>query len=72
MFRFKSTGLVLRPDKAGKFGDGGLGVKTMDVADLGDNTGGVDLANARNRSQSVRNDLKLLFNSLVQNLDLFL
>ena len=59
------------PDKTGKLGDRGLRIKAVDIADFSDDTGGVDLANARNGGQSVRDDLKLLFNGLIQYLDLF-
>ncbi len=38
---FKFTGLVLCPDEAGELGYGCLGLKAVDVADLGDDTGGV-------------------------------
>ena len=46
---FKLTGLVLLPDEASVFGDRSLRLKTVDVTDLGDNPGGVDLADAGNR-----------------------
>ena len=46
MLGFKVTGLVPVPDKTGKFGNRGLRVKTMDIADFSDDTSGVDLANA--------------------------
>ena len=46
MLGFKVTGLVLMPDKTGKFGNRGLRVKTMDIANFSDDTSGVDLANA--------------------------
>ena len=48
VLRFKFTGLVLGPDKAGKLGDRGLGIETVDIANFSDDTGGVDLANAGN------------------------
>ena len=57
--------LVLRPDKAGKFGHRRLGLKTVDVADFGDNASGVDLADAGDRRQSVWDDFKLLLNGIV-------
>ena len=44
MLSLKVAGLVLRPDKAGKLGNGRLRVKAVDIADLGNDTGGVDLA----------------------------
>ena len=58
----KFPGLILMPDKAGKLSDRGLGIETVDIADLSDDAGGVDLANARNGSQGVWDDFKLLFN----------
>ena len=48
VLRFKFTGLVLCPDKASKLGDRGLGIETVDIANLSDDTGGVDLPNAGN------------------------
>ena len=66
MFSLEVSGLVLCPDKAGIFGDGGMRVKAMDVADFGDDTGGVDLADTGNWSQGDWDDLKLVFNGLVQ------
>ena len=66
MLCLKVTGLVLSPDKTGILGNGGLRVKTADIPNFSNDTGRVDLANARNRSQGIRNDLKLLFNGLVQ------
>ena len=50
MFGFKFTGLAFVPDKTGKFGDRGLRAETVDIADLSDDTGGVNLANARDGS----------------------
>ena len=70
VFRFKFTGLVFVPDKTGKLGDRGLGIETADIADLSDDAGRVDLADAWDGCQGVRDDLKLLFNGLVQHLDL--
>ena len=67
---FKLTGLVLFPDKTGIFGDRSLGLKTVDVTDLSDNPGGVDLADAGNGGQGVWKDSKYLFNLFVKNLDL--
>ena len=46
VFRFKFTGLVFVPDKAGKLGNRGLRVETVDIANLSDDTGGADLPNA--------------------------
>ena len=43
---FKFPGLVLGPDETGELGHGCLGLKAVDVADFGDDTGGVDLADA--------------------------
>ena len=68
----KIAGLVLCPDKAGILGDRGLRLKTVDVADLGDNTSGVDLADAGYGSKCVRDDLELLLNGFVQDLDLLI
>ena len=65
VLRFKFTGLVLCPDKAGKLGDRGLGIETVDITNLSNDTGGVDLANTGDGGQSVRNDFKLLFNGLI-------
>ena len=38
---FKFPRLVLGPDKAGKFGYGCLGLKAVDIANLGDDTSGI-------------------------------
>ena len=57
MLRLKVAGLVLRPDEAGILGNGGFGLKPVDIADLGDNTGRVDLADTGNGSKRVRDDL---------------
>ena len=46
MFGFKVAGLIPVPDKTGKFGNRCLSVKTVDIANFSDDTGGVDLANA--------------------------
>ena len=62
---FKLPGLVLGPDETGELSHRGLGLKTVDVANLGDDTGRVDLANAWDRSKRVRDDFELLLNSLV-------
>jgi len=70
MCGFKFPGLVLGPNKAGELGHRCLGLKTVDIADLGDDTGGVDLANAGDRGQGVGNDSKYLFNLFIKNLDL--
>ena len=59
MLGFKVTGLVPVPDKTGKFGNRGLRVKTMDIANFSDDTGGVDLANAGDGGQCIRDDFKL-------------
>ena len=53
MLRFKFTGLIFVPDKAGKLGNGGLRIKPVNVADFSDDAGGVNLANARNGSQGM-------------------
>ena len=50
VLRFKFTGLVLGPDKAGKLGDRGLGIETVDITNFSNNTGGVNLTNARDGS----------------------
>ena len=50
VLRFKFTGLVLCPDKAGKLGDRGLGIETVDITNFSNNTGGVNLTNARDGS----------------------
>ena len=39
MLGFKITGLVLVPDKTGKFGNRGLRAETVDIANFGDDTG---------------------------------
>ena len=72
VFRFKITGLVLRPNETGKLCDRGLGIEPVDIANFSDNAGRVDLANARNGGQWIWDNFKLLFNGLVQNLDLLL
>ena len=46
MLRLKFAGLVFVPDEAGELGNRGLGAKTVDIADLSDDTGGVNLSNA--------------------------
>ena len=47
VFGFKFTGLVFEPDKTGKLGDRGLGIETVDISNFSNNTGRVNLANAR-------------------------
>jgi len=42
--------------------NGSLGSETVDITDLGDDAGGVDLVDAWDGSQRVRDDFKLLFN----------
>ena len=66
----KVTGLVLCPDEAGVLGNRRLRFKAVDVANLGDDTGRVDLPNAWDRGQGVGDDFKLLFNGFLQDLDL--
>ena len=44
------TGLVFVPDKTGKLGDRGLGIETVDITNFSNNTGGVNLTNARDGS----------------------
>ena len=70
VLRLEFTGLVFVPDEAGKLGHRGLGIKAGDIANLGDDAGGVDLANAWDRGKCIRDDLELLLNGLVQYLDL--
>ena len=65
MFGFKVTGLVPMLDKTGKFSNRGLRVKPMDIANFSDDTGRVDLANAGDGGQCIRDDLKLLLNGFV-------
>ena len=67
---FKIIGLMLRQDKAGVFRQSGLIVKPVDVVNLGDDSGGVHMADAFDRGQGVRNDFKLFSDSLVKSLDL--
>ena len=64
------AGLVLDPDKAGILGNRSLGIEAADIADLGNDTGGVDFADAGDGGERVRDDLELLLNRLVQNFDL--
>ena len=72
VLRFEIAGLMLCPHKAGILGNGSLRLETVDVADLGDDPGGVDFANARNGGKRVGDDLKLLLNGFLQRLDLLL
>ena len=72
MLRLEVTRLISVPDKASVFGDRGLGFKAVDIANFSDDTSGVDLANTGDGCQRVRDDFKLVFNGLVQNLDLLL
>ena len=72
MLRLEVTRLISVPDKASVFGDRGLGFKAVDITNLSNDTGGVDLANTGDGCQRVRDDFKLVFNGLVQNLDLLL
>ena len=71
VFCLEVTELVSVPDKAGKLGDRGLGIETVDITDLSNHTGRVDLANAGDGGQGIGDDFKLLFNGLVHNLELF-
>ena len=50
---FKFPGLVLGPDKASEFGHRGLGLKTVDIANFGDDASGIDLADAGDRGQCI-------------------
>ena len=43
------TGLVLSPDKTGVFGNRSLGLKTVDIADLGNDTCRVNRTDTRDR-----------------------
>ena len=63
------TGLVFVPDKTGKLGDRGLRIKAVDIANLSNDSGGVNLANAGNGSECVWDNFKLLLNGLVQHFD---
>ena len=63
----KVAGLVLVPDKTGELGDRGLRIEAVNVADLSNDTGGVDLANAGDGGQGIGDDLKPMSNGLVQN-----
>ena len=64
VFGLEVARLAPVPDKAGVFGNRGLGIKTVDITNLSNDTGGVDLANAWDGCQRVSNDLKLVFNAL--------
>lgn len=72
VFGLKITGLVFVPDKTGKLRNRGLRIEAVDIAKLSDNTSRVDLSNAGDRCQGVWDDFKLLFDGLIQNLDLLL
>ena len=50
MLRLKVAGLIPVPDKTGKFGNRCLSVKTVDITNFSNNTGGVNLTNARDGS----------------------
>lgn len=65
---FKFPGLMLGPDETGELGHGCLGLKAVDVTDLCDDTGGVDLADAGDGSQRIGDDLKLLLMALSKTL----
>lgn len=67
---FKITGLVLCSDRASTFGGRGLRIKTVDIADFSDDTGRVNLTDIGNRCEGVRANLEMVFNGLVQNIDL--
>ena len=43
---FKFPGLMLGPDKAGELGHGCLGLKAVYVANLGDDTSGINFADS--------------------------
>ena len=70
VLRLKFTRLVFVPDKAGKFGDRGLRAEAANITDFSDDTSGVDLADAGDGGQGIWNDFKLVFNGLVQHLNL--
>ena len=72
VFRFKFTGPVFVPDKAGELGDRGLGIEAVYISNLSDDSGRVNLAYAGDGRQRVWDNLELLFNGLVQYLDLLL
>lgn len=64
MLRFKVTGLIPVPNKFSAFGNRNSGIRTVNSPNFSDDTRGVDLSNARNWSQGIRNDFKLMFNIL--------
>ena len=70
ILRLKVTGLVLCPDKAGILGNRSLRLKTVDIANLGDDTCRVNRTDTRDGCKRVWDDLELLFNGLFQHLDL--
>lgn len=72
MLSLKVARLVLGPNKSSVFGKGGMGTETVDIAYFGDDAGGVDLANAGNENQGVRDDLKLLLSCFLQHFDLLI
>ncbi len=61
---------MLGPDKASILGHGGLSLKAFNIADLGDDAGGIDLTDARDGCQGVGNNFKLLLDCFVQVFDL--
>ena len=67
----EAAGLVLSPNKTGILGDGRLRLEAVNIPDLGNDSGGVDGANARDGGQRVGDDLELLVNSFLQGLDLY-
>ena len=69
MLCLEITGLVLSPHQTGILGNRGLGVKTVDAADLSNNTGRVYLADAGNGCKGIGDDLKLLLNGLIQKIE---
>ena len=71
VFRFKFTGPVFVPDKAGELGDRGLGIEAVYISNLSDDSGRVNLAYAGDGRQRVWDNLELLFKGLVQYLDRF-
>ena len=66
------TGLVFVLDKAGKLGTRGLVIEAVDIANLSNDAGRVNLAYPGNRRQCVWDNFKLLFNGLIRYLRLLL
>ncbi len=64
------TGLVLSPDKAGKLGNEYLKLEAVNVTDFSDDASTIDLTDAGDGCQCMRDNFGLLLNGLVQNFDL--